>query len=173
MSEVLIENGDYEAEFTGAASLYENHNKVLVFCPILKIGDYERKAFVPLTRKDTFDINERNVNMLKKVFPKWDGETPDWLEQAENIEGAKCIATVLNETDDKGRTWSNVKNIRELGSESVSDTKLPESMDRKALQAKYGAKFRALSASKGKPLTKKIEKKAAEDTKADCELPQF
>ena len=133
----LIENGLYEAMIVGEGRVYENANKTLVCCFTVDISGIERKSFLALTKRDG-SVNEFQVKRVKEMFPEWDGD-PAWLGINENTGGVMVVAEIVNENG-----WSNIKELRSQESVENEGSKIPESMDNKALSTKYGSKFRAL-----------------------------
>jgi hypothetical protein len=164
----LLENGIYDATFTGNASVYDSKNKNLTVCfELLVGGEVSRQARVTLTKTGGTEINERSIQNLKDIFPEWNGDDPSWFLTAANIANKKCLCKIENAAGENGQTWSNVTDIRAEGSDgSMGGGELPASMDAKALQAKYGAKFRALSGKAGavKRSAPKQKAKADEET---------
>lgn len=150
--ENVLENGVYDAVFNGNASVYDSKKGNLTVCFELMIGDIQRKVFCTMTKDNGKEINERQIEKLKAIFKDWDGDDPSWFLEPDNVRDVACEARVENETDARGNTWSNVKDVQAVGAGDMEggDVGMPPSLDAKALQAKYGAKFRALASKKGK-----------------------
>lgn len=170
--EALLENGVYDAVFNGNASVYDSKAGNLTVCFELLIGDIMRRVFCTLTKNNGNEINERQIDKIKAIFKEWDGDNPSWFLEPNNIRDVQCEVRIENETDARGNTWSNAKDIQAVGAgEMGGNADLPPSMDAKALQAKYGAKFRALASKTGKPIKSpassvKPKKENADDEKA-------
>lgn len=171
----LLENGIYDAVFNGNASVYDSKAGNLTVCFEVMIGDVVRKAYCALFQKNGTEINERQIKRLKYIFGKWDGDNPEWFLDADNIRDVPCEVRVENEgPDSNGNTWSNVKEIFAPGAnqEGGGGSDMPASMDKKELQAKYGAKFRAIAGKTGKPVGPAVPKVAAPmKQNADTQLP--
>lgn len=150
----MLEDGEYDGVIYGPASVYENKNGVLTaeFIVAFKpAGEVERKAFISLTKRDG-SINEFQVKNVKEIFPKWDGTDISWLTVEDNTNNTDVVVVVKNENG-----YSNIKEMFSPN-HTKTTTQLKQGMDAKSLQAKYGAKFRALA---GNSAT--IKPKARED----------
>jgi len=168
---VLLENGIYDAVFNGQASVYESTAGNLTVCFEVLVGDVVRKAFCALFMKKGTEINERQIEKLAAIFPDWNKDDPSWFLEPENIKDKQCEVRIENDTDANGQTWSNVKDIAAVGksTEAGYGEGMPASMDKKALQAKYGAKFRAAAAKTGQPI--KPSGGNGKKNKAEKEIP--
>lgn len=171
----MLENGIYDAVFNGNASVYDSKKGNLTACFEVMIGDVVRKVFCALFMKGGTEVNERQIQKLKDIFKKWDGDSLEWFLNPDNIRDVVCDARVENEPDANGNTWSNIKDIAAPGTSEAGGGggEMPASMDKKALQAKYGAKFRALAGKAGKPVRPAVPKVEEKPVGKDGELPPF
>lgn len=120
-----LENGKYQGQIL-ECDVYTKENGVTVAkFGVSMNGITTRRAFVCLT-KIGGEPNEFGIARLKEIFPAWDGDDPSWL--AENSKGVWVTCAVLNEKDEKGRTWSNIKEIYACEQpDEPTDTELVES----------------------------------------------
>jgi hypothetical protein len=143
----MIAPGTYLAQATGA-SVYESAGGALMLAFAFEVpnegGEPERlTAHQCLVQKDG-TVSTITVGMCKTCWG-WDGTDPFWLTDPANLAG-KDVEIVCEEdswTNNKGEVKTGVK-VRYINPPGGGN-RLPEPADRKAVLAKYGAKFRAIS----------------------------
>ena len=134
-----IADGTYAAR-PKAASVYEGKSGALILALVHAFeGGGEIKSYHALTTRDGA-INTRAVEDLKK-WSGWDGSDPYWFMDSD-LTGIDVELVIANE-EYEGRKSPKVKWVNRPG--SGSGTGLPDASDRRAVLAKYGAKFRAVA----------------------------
>lgn len=134
-----IADGTYAAR-PKAASVYEGKSGALILALVHAFeGGGEIKSYHALTTRDGA-INTRTVEDLKK-WSGWDGSDPYWFMDTD-LTGIDVELVIENE-EYEGRRSPKVKWVNRPG--SGSGTGLPDASDRRAVLAKYGAKFRAVA----------------------------
>lgn len=138
-----IEPGRYQGRPTGGASVYENDKRSLVLAMDIMVEGLELRWWCTLaTEKD--GINERNIDHLKECFGAWDGIDPFWFQDnAAALPDYNLDVTIELRPGTKNpqRLFPSILYVDPPG-------KAREEMpvgDRRALLAKYGAKFRAIA----------------------------
>lgn len=120
-------------------SVYESKGGALVFSAKCLLEDgCTITAYQTLVLKDG-TLSEMGITTLREVFG-WDGHDPMWL-QDEDLGGMPFDITVEPDTDQKGQPTVRVTWINPVGAGGGTLQK----GDRKAILAKFGAKFRALA----------------------------
>ena len=146
-----MENGTYSAVAVQAV-IYESPKTGSLVCEInhCLVGENDTptsvtiKSYSTLINKDGA-VNTRTVETMREVFG-WDGNDPFWLAEMD-LSGIVHDIVVENEafTTESGRTIQSPKvkwiNVRGQGASSG----MHEPADKRAVLAKYGAKFRAVS----------------------------
>ena len=142
---MLPKPGTYPARVDDK-SVYENQNGVLIFAAHFVIDEQTAiTGYFCLTRKDG-GLNEKTLKNLREVFG-WDGIDPFWLVDNELSEVETEI--VVNEEDkDGGGVFTFVQY---LNSPNSGGGGIHQSVDRNAVLAKYGNRFRAIAG--GSPRT--------------------
>jgi hypothetical protein len=136
-----IADGTYAAR-PGAASVYESEKGALVLALVVKIENGpELKSYHTLVNRDG-SINTRTVDNLK-AWSGWDGVDPFWFME-NDLSAAEVEVVIANEPGftDPTKTFPKVKWVNPPGG---GGNKMPESADKRAVLAKYGAKFRAVA----------------------------
>jgi hypothetical protein len=137
-----IQPGRYPAQPTGVASVYENDKGSLVLAMDFTVEGQELRWWTTLaTEKD--GLNTRHIDHLKQCFP-WDGADPFWFaDNAEKL--CRCDVEVTVElrpgTKNPDKLFPAIAFVDPPGGGLIE---LPQG-DRRALLAKYGAKFRAIA----------------------------
>lgn len=137
-----IANGTYPAR-PKAASVYEAQSGALILAIVHAIdGGCEIKSYHALTTKDGA-INTRCIDDLKK-WSGWNGVDPYWFMDSD-LTGIEVELVIENEPgfNDPTKTFPKVKWVNRPGTGGGAG--LPEAGDRRAIIAKFGAKFRALA----------------------------
>ncbi|MDD5704949.1 MAG: hypothetical protein PHR35_03430 [Kiritimatiellae bacterium] len=135
-----IQDGTYAAR-PGAASVYESEKGALVLALVVKIENGpELKSYHTLANRDG-SINTRTVDNLK-AWSGWDGVDPFWFME-NDLSAAEVEVVIANEPGftDPSKMFPKVKWVNPPG--GGGGNKMPECADRRAVLAKYGAKFRA------------------------------
>lgn len=135
-----IADGTYAAR-PGAASVYESEKGALVLALVVKIENGpELKSYHTLVNRDG-SINTRTVDNLK-AWSGWNGVDPFWFME-NDLTGLEVEVVIVNEPGftDPSKLFPKVKWVNPPG----GGNKMPESADRGAILAKYGAKFRAVA----------------------------
>jgi hypothetical protein len=113
------------------------------YCSLIENRGCLRSVSQCLVQKDG-TVSEITIRMLRDCWG-WDGQDPFWLAEPANLDGKEVEIVVEEESfigrDGQERTAVKVRYINLVGG------RRPEPADRKAVLAKYGAKFRALSGS--------------------------
>jgi len=138
-----VEPGRYPGRPTGGASVYENDKHSLVLAMDIIVEGLELRWWCTLaTEKD--GINERNIEHLKECFGAWDGIDPFWFQDNAAILPEYNLDVTIElrpGTKNPQRLFPSILYVDPPG-------KAREEMpvgDRRALLAKYGAKFRAIA----------------------------
>lgn len=161
--------GTYQARRAGEMVVYETE-KTGALClavPVQLLNsevNWVGKTTLTLVKGDG-EVKVRTVNDLKRIFPSWDGVDPFALMDLPLSEEGQPEFEVVGEHEPytpEGETEAidtfKVKWLNPLG----GSTSMPEPpADRKALLAKYGSKFKALSGGSAKPAPAKAAKPAA------------
>ena len=137
-----IADGTYAAK-PGAASVYESEKGALVLAVQMKIADGpELRSYHTLVLADG-TINTRTVENLK-AWSGWDGADPYWFMD-QDLSAVDVEVVVANEPgfQDPSKSFPKIKWVNPPGGSSGGG--MPEAADRRAVLAKYGAKFRALA----------------------------
>ncbi len=135
--------------------------------------EYQGKHSECLVAKDG-TVQQKKVANLRKIFPTWTGENPFDLENIEPSEGVEPQFELADCFHDRSYTppdWNAEENgeyvqfkaqwLNALGGTLNMPEPLAEG-ERKALLARLGAKFKALSGSSGKNPAAASAKKTAE-----------
>jgi hypothetical protein len=136
-----IADGTYAAR-PGAASVYESEKGALVLAIMMKIADgVELKSYHTLVLADG-TVNTRTVDNLKS-WSGWDGADPYWFMD-QDLSAVDVEVVVAHEPGftDKSKMFAKIKWVNAPGGGSGG---MPEAADRRAVLAKYGAKFRAVA----------------------------
>ena len=139
-----MENGTYAAKpvsaAEGGASVYESQGGALMLAIRFALeGGGQITARVCLVNKDGA-LNTKNIERCRE-WSGWDGSDPYWFMETD-LSGIDVELVVENE-EYEGKTFPSVKWINKPG--SGGGKALPDAADRKAVLAKYGAKFRAVA----------------------------
>jgi hypothetical protein len=141
-----LENGTYQARPLAGewASVYETEGGALMLAMKFQLADGQLiSAWVCLAggqdSKNPGMVLENAVKSLRE-WSGWDGADPTWFMEVD-LSGVDVDLVIENEVW-QGKASPKVKWINKPG--SGGGAKLPET-DRRAIAAKYGAKFRALA----------------------------
>lgn len=144
---MLLEPGKYVAKVGELNNqkivVYETEHGALcaaIPCEVAegdKAGTVIKHTVTLITRDGT--IQTRTLDTLKEIFG-FPGADPFWLMDTDLSE-VRFEIVVEAEQGEKGGEFSKVKWINPLG----GGQKMPEAADRRAVLAKFGSKFRALS----------------------------
>ena len=137
-----MENGTYAAH-PKAASVYESDGGALVLSLVHEFqGGGEIKSYHALTTKDGA-VNTRTIDGLKK-WSGWDGVDPYWFMDVD-LTGISVELVIENEPGfrDPSKMYPKVQWVNAAG--GGVENGLHEASDRRAVLAKYGAKFRAVA----------------------------
>ena len=133
-----MQAGKYEA-VTVSASVYEKEGKLLLAVEFSVSGRMLRNYSVLVAADGV--VNTKVIDKLK-AWSGWDGVEPFWfMENAPG--GIPCEVEVELEPGQKDptRLYPKIKWVNKSGGGS----EMPPPADRNAVQAKYGAKFRAVA----------------------------
>jgi hypothetical protein len=109
---------------------------------MMKVADgVEMKSYHTLVLADG-TINTRTVDNLK-AWSGWDGADPYWFMD-QDLSGVDVEVVIANEPGftDKTKMFPKIKWVNPPGG---SNGGMPDAADRRAVLAKYGAKFRAVA----------------------------
>lgn len=154
--------GTYQGKLNGVIVIYESPTTGALCAAIpVRIDDpvqWSGKHTMTLVKGDG-TVQTRTIETMKAVFG-WDGIDPFWLTETA-FDGLTFELVCIHEpftpkpTDDNPDpqpvTAFKVQWLNPVGGSS----RMPEPADRKAVLAKYGSKFRALSPVKPAPAAKK------------------
>lgn len=136
---MLPEPGTYRAK-TANGVVYETEGGALMAAFDFGIdADHSIMGRVCLASK-AGELQQNNLRSLREAFG-WDGADPFWLADTD-LSAIEVEIVVENEPDQNGNPRPTVRWINAPGR---SHGGMPQSGDRKAILAKYGAKLRALA----------------------------
>ena len=164
--------GTYPAACSGAMVVYETESGALCVAVPVKITGgtevaWQGKHTVTLVKKDGA-LNLKSIETMKKVFG-WDGLNPFDLEDLDtsgvDFEIVGEHENYLPDGETEERTSFKIQWLNPIG----GSTNMPEKVeDRKALLAKFGSKFKAVSS---KPAASKPAASAAPSKPAPAKAP--
>jgi hypothetical protein len=160
------QEGKYVCRLAGQLVIYEATTGSLcaaVPCVMVDSG-FTFKHTLVLVKSDG-TIQTKTTDTLKAVFG-WDGVDPFWLmdssEDGGPMRDVEFEIVGGPETGDKGGIYFKSQWLNPVG----GSMKTPPSADRRAVLAKYGRKFQALSASASPATAPQSEKQKAESRSA-------
>ncbi len=167
MSQNLPNPGTYRSKTNGPIVIYEAASGALCAAIpwVFPMGDgsYNGKHTATLVKANG-EVQTKTVENLKKIFA-WDGEDPFWLSENDL---SNCEFDIVGEHDSytkEGETEPRtVFKSQWMNPPGESGLRMPEAADKKAVLAKYGNKFRALSKPASKSSTPVATKKTAPKT---------
>lgn len=136
--------GKYKCKLSAQAVVYEaSTGSLCVALPCQMEDGFTFKHTLTLAKADG-TVQTRTCDTIKQVFG-WDGLDPFWLMD-HSLDGCPLRDVEFEivggpETGDKGGQYFKSKWLNPLG----GGMSTPEAADRRAVLAKYGSKFRALS----------------------------
>lgn len=136
-----LQDGTYAAKPT-ACSITESKNGNLMAVMKFRLENGPELTFYSVLVKADGTVNTRNIEDIRK-WSGWDGADPYWLMDTA-LADVPVEVVVANEPSitDPSKNWPAVKWVNPPGG---GGNALPEAADRRAVAAKYGAKFRALA----------------------------
>lgn len=123
--------------------MYESDKGALVLAIMMKVADgVEMKSYHTLVLADG-TVNTRTVDQLK-AWSGWDGIDPFWFME-NDLTGIDVEVVIANEPGftDKTKLFPKIKWVNPPGGGKGGG--MPDAADRRAVLAKYGAKFRAVA----------------------------
>lgn len=152
-----IADGKYNA-VPDAASVYEKNGKLCLECRF-SLCDGEGTPYDTAKQSKRFwltsadgAVNMKTVEQVRKWCPQWDGIDPFWFTEGSNFAEVGMVEVVLQTrpyvgSDGQQHRWQDIAWVNPLGDGSRG---MVESGDKKAIMAKYGAKFKAAAVTSGK-----------------------
>jgi len=137
-----IQDGTYAAR-PRACSITESKNGNLMAVVKFALENGPELTFYSVLVKADGTVNTRNIEDLRK-WSGWDGADPYWLMDTD-LTQTPVEVVIANEPSiaDASKNWPSIKWVNPPG--GGGGNALPEAADRRAVTAKYGAKFRAIA----------------------------
>ncbi len=146
-----LEDGTYAARPT-ACSITESKNGNLMAVMKFRLENGPELTFYTVLVKADGTVNTRNVEDLRK-WSGWDGVDPYWLMDTD-LTQVPVELVIANEPSitDASKMWPAIRWVNPPG--GGGGNALPQAADRRAVTAKYGAKFRAIAG--GAPVAARV-----------------
>lgn len=156
-----IPDGKYTA-IPESAAVYEKNEK-LVLETRFTLADQTGTAYKPkISRSKKYwltnkmgALNTKTIDQIKKWAPAWDGLDPYWFTEGTNFADCGAVEIVIKTspyTNSNGETvnWQDIEWVNPIDGGASAPI---ASADKASIMAKYGAMFKAASASTPKPVS--------------------